>query len=174
MNNREKNSYVRTQITATLLRTMETEDFAQIAIGTLVKNAGVARASFYRNYQTKEHVIQEYLAGQLKVWKKRFEASGETNPVMLFASLFEHLKENQHFYLLLHRQHLSHLLLDYILSDCGPKSEHSAFVAYQHAFFAYGLFGWIEEWIHRGMVEDADKIATMFIESQQDAQQVKP
>ena len=85
---------------------------------------------------------------------------------MLFGSLFEHIKENQNFYLLLHRQHLSYLLLNYILEDCGPRPEYQASVAYQHAFFAYGLFGWIEEWINRGMIEDADRIAAMFINNQ--------
>ena len=88
MNNQEKNSYVRTQITQTLLNMMEMEDLDKIAIGTLVKKAGVARASFYRNYNSKEDVIQEHLSTLLKEWKRNFEASGETNPVMLFGSLF--------------------------------------------------------------------------------------
>ena len=173
MNNQEKNSYVRTQITQTLLNMMEEEDFDKIVIGTLVKNAGVARASFYRNYNTKEDVVQEHLASLLRAWKYNFETSGESNPVMLFGSLFQHLKENQRFYRLLHRQHLSHLLLRYILSDCGPQAEQTSFVAYQHAFFAYGLYGWIEEWINREMTEDADQIVAMFMENQQHPYEAK-
>lgn len=167
MNNQEKNTYVRTQITKTLLDMMKTEDFDKIAIGALVKNAGIARASFYRNYDSKEAVIKEYLHSLLTTWKKKFEASDEENPAMLFSSLFEHLKENQDFYLLLHRQQLSHLLLNYILEDCGPRPEYPFTIAYQHAFFAYGLFGWIEEWINRGMVEGAGEITAMFIQNQQ-------
>lgn len=167
MNNQEKNSYVRTQITKTLLEMMETEDFDKIVIGTLVKNAGVSRASFYRNFNSKEAIIDEYLHSLLITWKKDFEASGETNPTMLFASLFEHLKANQDFYLLLHNQHLSYLLLNYIIEDCGPRPEYLSTIAYQHAFFAYGLFGWIEEWINRGMIEGADEITAMFIQNQQ-------
>lgn len=173
MNNQEKNSYVRTQITQTLLNMMEMEDLDKIAIGTLVKNAGVARASFYRNYNSKEDVIQEHLSTLLKEWKRNFEASGEANPVMLFGSLFQHLKNNQQFYLMLHQQHLSHLLLRHILSDCGPQKGQTPFVAYQHAFFAYGLYGWIEEWIHLGMTEDANQIVAMFMENQQHPYEAK-
>lgn len=167
MNNQEKNTYVRTQITKTLLEMMETEDFDKIVIGSLVKNAGIARASFYRNYDSKETIIEEYLRSLLVTWKKDFEASKEENPAMLFGSLFEHIKENQDFYLLLHRHRLSHLLLNYILEDCGPRPEHQSSVAYQHAFFSYGLFGWIEEWMGRGMTEGAKEITAMFMQSTQ-------
>ena len=59
MNNQEKNTYVRNQILTTLLEMMKTESFNSITISDLVAKADVGRASFYRNYRTKEDVLHE-------------------------------------------------------------------------------------------------------------------
>lgn len=59
MNNQEKNTYVRNQILTTLLEMMKTESFNSITISDLVAKAEVGRASFYRNYRTKEDVLRE-------------------------------------------------------------------------------------------------------------------
>ena len=73
MNNQKKNNYVRTQILKTLMEMMKTEDFSSIVISKLVDEAGVGRASFYRNYRTKEDVLRqeaERLNKELEIIRK--------------------------------------------------------------------------------------------------------
>ena len=59
MNNQEKNSYVRSQILKALLEMMRVDNFNSITISRLTAKAEVGRASFYRNYQTKEDVLRQ-------------------------------------------------------------------------------------------------------------------
>lgn len=165
MKQKQTFSYVKEQITQSLFDLMKENKFEDISITSITKKACVGRASFYRNFETKEDIIKQYLSILLNNWKADFEKSGESDHVTLFASLFCHLKDNSSTYLLLHKHNLSYLLLDYIKSECGPRPGHTSTIAYQHAFFAYGLYGWIEEWIERGMVETAEDITNMFLET---------
>lgn len=53
------NSYVHSQILKTLLEMMRVDNFDSITISRLTAKAEVGRASFYRNYQTKEDVLRQ-------------------------------------------------------------------------------------------------------------------
>lgn len=162
MNNREKNTYVRDCITRTLLDMMKSEDIRTITIDALVRTAGVARASFYRNYHSKEEVVAIYLHRLFADWKKQFQDIQTLEPDVLYTSMFHHIRKHKEFYLLIHRQHLSHLLLQDILENIGPRPDQPSSEAYPRAFFAYAMFGWIEEWIQRGMNEDIAAMIAMF------------
>lgn len=53
-------------------------------------------------------------------------------------------------------------LLRYAVKQiCGPKSEHSNAETYAAAFILNSLYGWIEEWIARGMRESAEEITEL-------------
>ena len=54
---REANLRVKQSITKTLFALMKEKSLADIHITELVNGAGVARASFYRNYCSKEDVL---------------------------------------------------------------------------------------------------------------------
>ncbi len=58
--NRE-NQRVRRDITAALLELMEQKPFALITVTELIQKAKVARASYYRNYASKEDIIRQLL-----------------------------------------------------------------------------------------------------------------
>lgn len=59
MNNREKNTYVRSRILSALLAMMQEQPFSDISISALVSRAQVGRASFYRNFADKGDVLQQ-------------------------------------------------------------------------------------------------------------------
>ena len=52
-------SDVHSQILKTLLEMMRVDNFDSITISRLTAKAEVGRASFYRNYQTKEDVLRQ-------------------------------------------------------------------------------------------------------------------
>lgn len=43
----------------------------------------------------------------------------------------------------------------------GPKAEYDNMSAYVTSFMSYGTYGWINEWIARGMQESAEKMAEL-------------
>ena len=114
MNNEEKNTYVRQQITRTLIQLLEEKDISDISIKELCDTAMIGRASFYRNYSSKDNVIATYAHELISNWGEALEKNPEANILNFFEHLFNHFAENRTFYLSLHKQGLSSILLDTI------------------------------------------------------------
>ena len=68
MNNIEKNTYVKKQITNALLSLLKSKELKDISISEVTSAAGVSRVSFYRNYKEKEDILREYIKRQLTNW----------------------------------------------------------------------------------------------------------
>lgn len=163
MSNEGRNLYVVTHITETFLELIKEKPLSDISIGELCDKAGVGRASFYRNFESKEDVIAKYLKCLLDDWSLEYEASGKQNFV---ESIFTHYYKHKDICITLYRQGLAHLSLQSIVSACGPKPEQENIVAYTTAYLAYGLYGWIEEWFKRGMKESPTEMAALWAEAQ--------
>ncbi len=158
MNNQEKNTYVKDHITKALLKLLEMHNINEISIRDLCNEAGVGRASFYRNYDAKEDVIRQYAQYLLKEWEKKLEAEHPAGMSDMFISLLRHYRENALFYTMLYKQNMSSIILDAITNKMGISDDLSDDEAYQRSFFAYGIYGVINEWISRGMKQDPEKI----------------
>ncbi|MTN17322.1 TetR/AcrR family transcriptional regulator, partial [Turicibacter sanguinis] len=124
----------------------------------------VSRASFYRNFINKEDILKQHLVKLIQEWGTEFEQSKNPNFV---ESLFGHYLKYAETYQLLYKCGLSYLVLDTIKSVCGPKPEQENIQAYTNAWLACGLFGWIDEWIIRGMQESPIEMARLVEWSQQ-------
>lgn len=158
MDNREKNQYVKREITTALLDLLNKKTINDITISEITSKAQVGRASFYRNYKNKEDILRTHLFSIMNQWKNENET--ETLPPNdLLKKLFEHLIAYKEFYLLLYQKGLFYLFKDVFKDIIIAKKEPlSNIEAYATAFVAYGIYGWIEEWLARGMQESAEEI----------------
>ena len=166
MNSIEKSRYVQQQITKTLLDLLEQKNIDEIDIRYLCSKAGVGRASFYRNFSSKEDVILQHSGKLIREWGTDFENDPNSSVLNVFGSLFQHYKKHSSFYSILIRQNMSYIILDTIKETVGLVPEISNKEAYEKAFFAYGLYGWICEWIQRGMQESPEEINNMLNRNQ--------
>ena len=161
MNNTEKNSYVKTKITDSLLMLLKENKLSDISISEITEKAGVGRTSFYRNYKSKDDILRQYDLMLIKEWGKSFESNPRSNVNNLFGSLFQHYKNHADFYMILYDNNLTDMILDTIKDVSGPKAEMDNKEAYGKAFIAYGIYGWLMEWMSRGMKESEDEINAM-------------
>lgn len=162
MSNQGRNAYVIEHLTNALLELLRDKQISEISISELCDTAGVGRASFYRNFETREDILKQYINGLFSELADE-QRQNENNPGNDFIrSLFTHIERHLDFYRLLNERHLIHLLKDIIIELCGPKPEHSMNEAYAKAFVSYTLYGWIEVWFQRGMVESPDDMAALF------------
>lgn len=159
MSNEGRNLYVVEHITDAVLKLMQTTHLDDISISQICEEAGVGRASFYRNFDSKEDVISKHLKVILDSWW--FDAIQQPD-FHLVEAVFEHFWDNRKLYIMLYNQGLSHLNLQNIKTACGPKPEHENVFAYTTAYFSYGLYGWIEEWFNRGMQETPKEMAALW------------
>ena len=150
--------YAVEKITDGLLELMEEMPFKEITVSDIVRRAEVGRASFYRHFDSKEAVVRHHLAKLLKEWGREFEATGR--PEELGPTLLRHFYGHKHFYLLLHRCGLSHYLLDAIRAKMELDNKTGS-EAYSLSWFAGALYGFVDEWMRRGMITSPDELEAM-------------
>ena len=168
MNNQQKNTYVRRQILETLLKMMKEETFTDITISELVRMAQVGRASFYRNFTDKEDVLSQENRRLMAEWKRNYELMEHASPTEVLISLLDFYKRHSDFYLSLYHAGFSNMILETMLeqSDITPQMPNA--LAYLKSSIAYMIYGWIVEWIQRGMEESGTELARMIQNAQDD------
>ena len=156
MSNEARNSYVIEQITRALTGLLRAKPLGEGSISELCAAAGVGRASFYRNFDSKEAVLQRQDEALLRRWQRDYDTAKARaltegrEPDNLMVSLLMFYKENRDFYTLVYRND-SRILLGTILKICGPVPEYDYGPAYAHAFIAYDIYGAVSECSRRGM-----------------------
>lgn len=161
MDNTEKNSYVKKQITNALLRLLKEKELKDISISEITTTAQVSRISFYRNYNDKDAIIKEYIHLTLNEWNKNHPKTSDHTEDDILGDIFAYITEYKDFYLLLRDRGIFYFLKDIIMDTLGPKPEYSNFDAYTVAFIANGIYGWIEEWFLRGMQESGEEMTRL-------------
>lgn len=161
VDNKEKNSYVKEQITNAMLRLLKEKELKDISISEIAATAKVSRISFYRNYDDKETVIKEYIFATLNKWNKDHPKMSEHTEDDILGDIFAYIIEYKDFYLLLRDRGIFYFIKDIIIDGLGPKPEYQNFPAYTAAFIANGIYGWIEEWFSRGMQESGEEMRNL-------------
>ena len=165
MNNREKNLYVRERLLTTLLDMMRTQPFDAISVSDLAHTSGVGRASFYRNYTSKEDILQQESARLMRVWGGNLQGKMPEEYGIALISLLDFLKANRAFYLALYDAKMERVVEEAIVSQFHAPESAPNEVAYRFHSLAYTLFGWVDAWIRRGMQESGAELAQMFAQS---------
>lgn len=142
--------YVRNQITNSLIELMGCEPFEKISITRLVNHAQVGRASFYRHFTDTKDVLRQYLNKLTEQWRSVYDETPEDQRMVL---LLNHFYANKVFYLLLYRAHLFEMLRESVQEAWKLSEQPDNKIAYLIAWYAGAAFGWIDEWIKRGMKE---------------------
>ena len=162
MNNEQKNTYVKKQITAALLDLLKEKPLSDISISELTNKAEISRVSFYRNYQNKEDILKEESDRLIKEWGMLYESNPESAPEALFPSLFDFYRDHRDFYTTLYNAGMSSIMMETIISTIQITPEMQNLEAYMKSFWAYGIYGWMLEWIKRGMQESGKELRTLF------------
>lgn len=166
----KKDTYVTQKITDTLLQLLKTYHLNQISISALCNTAGVGRASFYRNFESKEDILKKQDQKLIKKWGQEWENDPNSNVQNLIPSLLFHYKKHKDFYLMIYREHLSDIVLKTILEACKLQEKKTNIEAYVTSFIGYGLFGTVNEWIARGMEETPEELLSLIAQSQESNQ----
>lgn len=70
--NKEANQLTKESIETALLFLLEKKELKQISVSELVRKAGVSRNAFYRNYKSKEEILEAYYERTSSNLKKKW------------------------------------------------------------------------------------------------------
>ena len=156
MSNEGRNLYVVEHITNAVLKLMQDSLLNDISISEICEEAGVGRASFYRNYESKEDVVRKYLERLIREWGKDFANKGDL--AYFSESLLRHFYKYKDFYLLLYRQGLSQMIYENIRWATELDETPNNMERYAKSMIAGMIFGWVDEWMRQGMPETPEEL----------------
>lgn len=159
---------VKDQIVTGLFIELASHPLSEIAIASLIKTAGVARASYYRNFDSKEDILNYYLDQLLNknespavptVWTR-------TDVTIKVTDIFQALEEEKDRFLLLFQSGLASYAFDYFSTFSSRNGIDSPFPwtdEYMLPFYSGALTSVLYHWLQTGAKQPAAELAEHFI-----------
>ena len=155
------------KITQTFFRILKTTPYEEITVTEIIQYSGVARKTFYRNYDSKDDVLKAYLHELIGEYAKQWD----TRRLDSVGVIFEFVEKYKKQLLLLSRDKLLHVLLiclnEYLptahAEASGDDDIYKQFFGdldpkYLLAFNIGAIWNTLFVWIEGGMKEPAEEI----------------
>lgn len=160
------NLRVKKSITTALLDLLEEKSISEISISEIITKAGVARASFYRNYATKENVIITLISDILEEYRATLSDTEENfYTYKNILTSFEFFAQYQRQVLDLHRFGYGSLLLDMLNQfheEVAGTMPCTSIERYKLYVYIGSLYNTAMMWLKNEQKEDIHEIATVF------------
>ena len=156
--NEESKRITRECIESAMILLLERKTFAEISISELVKRAGVSRTAFYRNYLSKEDVLQCALGDVVNAILNKLSLDPQSEE--FWTVLFHEVKEYLPAIRLLLNAGLGNILLEQITSHALER-EHSSSTAVRYGaiLWAGAVYNVLINWVMSGAMESVEDMA---------------
>lgn len=163
---KEANIRVKTSITKALFSLMHQMSFSEISISEIIRTAGVARVSFYRNYDSKEDVLITLMEDVLEEFRGTVDPNEANyyNYENVYRS-FVYFKRYGSFLLDLYQFGYGSILLEKLNrfhEEMAGTMPNRSIKRYELYIYMGALFNTAMMWIQNGTKESEEDIARMF------------
>ena len=146
-----------------LIQLMREKDFEKISIKEIADTAGVGRATWFRNYTSKNEALTFKFVQVWNRWadehaitvRDRFDLANAKN-------FFQFNYEIKHILEIVYTSNMQSAIYDAFYQVMMPQYGANAKECYQARFYSYGLFGLLDEWIKRGFKESVEEMVIFF------------
>ena len=146
-----------------LIQLMREKDFEKISIKEIADTAGVGRATWFRNYTSKNEALTFKYVQVRNRWadehaiavRDRFDLANAKN-------FFQFNYEIKHILEIVYTSNMQSAIYDAFYQVMMPQYGANAKECYQARFYSYGLFGLLDEWIKRGFKESVEEMVIFF------------
>ncbi|MDO4666966.1 MAG: TetR/AcrR family transcriptional regulator [Streptococcus sp.] len=162
--NQESNRITKESLEISLMQLLEKKELKKITISELVKRAGVSRAAFYRNYNSKEEILEEIFKNTVKSITdqlNRFNFKTELYQIWLF--LFKEAKKEAYIISLAIDYNFEKLLTQAVFDFLEKQNRNGKrnVSSYMNSFLSSAVVSVLSKWIKEGMKVPAEKIASL-------------
>lgn len=146
-----------------LLKLMKNKGIEKITVDEITKEAGVGRATWFRNFNSKnEAVTFKYIQLWLRWANEHNIAVRYRFSVDNAKDFFEFNYSIRNIHKTVYSANIQSALYDAFYLIMTPLFGANADECYQSRFFSYGLFGLLDEWIKRGFYESPQEMSAIF------------
>lgn len=164
-----ENERVRKSIEEALFLLLEDKIFSKITVSDIIRISGVARASFYRNFESKEEVIESYMSHQRTEIAKMIQFTESVSDIFNEEKLIialNHYLSQKNTLLLLYDNGFGTFILENMnhfaeisIGDMPQKS----IKRYKLYFLSGAMFNTTIQWLKSGAREDPEQMAKSFV-----------
>lgn len=163
----QKRMYVKDYITTAFFQLLEKKAFDKITVSEIITRAGVSRMGFYRNFNSKESIIENFILEKFKETIDEITASRKLNfriENIMITTLVNFKKFACYIKLFLDKN------LDALLYRCYHKAYYSLYSSekdsairdYSNEMFIAELFNLEMCWVRKGMKESPEQLARIY------------
>lgn len=168
LSNEESNRITKECIETALLILMKEKEFKDISITDIVKRSGVSRTAYYRNYSSKEDILNTHLETVVKAITDKMNLTSfcEDN-FDLWHSIFSQVRNYSDRYLILLKAGFEGIILtsiNKIMLNHIPSDPLSSKEKYDIYFWSGAVYNILTEWITSGMKESNEEMAQICCE----------
>ncbi|WP_047985522.1 TetR/AcrR family transcriptional regulator [Ornithinibacillus californiensis] len=163
----------KSDIKETFLKLLHQKPFEQITISEIVREANYNRGTFYANFETKEHLLEEVITDvlsemveQIRTPYKTFETVNMKEMKLEDITLFSYFKENASLYKLLLSDHIrvdfrfqiAKAIEEMFNREYDYEIEGDSYIdtKWLYIFRAHGIAGLIIRWIEEDFPDSPD------------------
>ncbi|MCK8628085.1 TetR/AcrR family transcriptional regulator [Fructobacillus cardui] len=175
----QENIRVKQQIVNGFFEQLKEQPFSEIRVAQLIKSAGVARVSYYRNFDSIEDILTFYLTCLVTRHHEQDEAKKiprdhrRSTVKTRFLNAFLAFQEEEDRFKLLFDRGLSSQIYEFFtefgtfLRSKRPDKANS--LSYKHVFLFGGSFHVMMAWLQNGAKESPEEMAEFIVNSMPDS-----
>lgn len=161
-------------ITNSLLELMEKKDFNKISITEIIDNADLTRQTFYRNFNSKEDVLYEYVSKLYKECFDKIDQLPDKNLKTILITYFEYWYKYKELLILARKSNFNYKFMDFYYPFMNEYFEKFIIklpdnfdmkTDYIKHFLLGGLIQVKTYWAERDFLETPEELAELVLQS---------
>lgn len=154
---------VKDSITEALLQLLKIKTLDKISITEITNKAGVGRVSFYRNFESKEDIIDKYLTNVTDNFIRNSSINFKNNDTKTYITiLFEHLEKYKDFIYNLYKSNVLYLIEKQFKRIFDNR--YYDYNIYKRYFYIGGIYNIFYYWLVNGFKEKPKELANELID----------
>lgn len=162
-NNSKTTEYLKECMADALLKLMEKKEFSKITVNEIAEAAGVHRTTWFRNFRSKNEVLSYKL---IAAWMRYADEHGlkDKKRYALYnaSSFFDFNSQIKDVLKTIYQSGLSAVIYDAFYQIMIPIEVVEISDCYKARFYAYGLFGLLDQWVERNFEESTDQMTKIW------------
>ncbi len=160
----QSEKYVDKYIIEALFSLMKKKDYNNISITEICEKAGTGRMSFYRNFNSKEDIIRQWITNTTNTFLKESDINYKNDSTKdYFIKLFTHLEKYKTEAMLIYKANLFNLLKNEF-DDKLINLHQEEYSNYKSYFLAGGIFNVYYFWLINGCKETPHQVAEKLVD----------
>lgn len=146
-----------------LIKLMQEKSIDKIAVTDITSLAGVGRSTWFRNFTTKSEALTFKLVRLWERWAEEHNISDHQRINLSNSKdFFQFNYRIRDLLKMIYAAEMQSCIYDAFCIIMMPQYKASALECYQSRFYAYGIFGLLEEWVKRGFKEPPEEMVELF------------